>query len=1074
MTYSQIASSIQKAAAIAARTPHNPEAKLRELVSPLWEDFLKRQQLTLAFEPRDEYVLANGTPDTVYNRLILEYKKPGVIKPDNDKNRVVIAKVQGYIDDLAKKEGWRAERLLGVAFDGETFLFIRKGRRWIVQNPVSVTAESVEDFLTNLEKLTGGLPLLPEYLIRDFAVGVSEGNAAVPAIKAFYSSLRSSLDPKVRTFFEQWGLQFSEVHGSIEAKKFDADEHLKLYGFSKDERKDFDFLAFFFALDTYYAVLMKLLAYQVVGHYSMSSLVGLPLAHWEDLDGSSLKDKIGEIEEGGIFRSLGIRNFLEGDLLSWYLRTWNKGTESVIRDIVNRLNRYDPQTMELFPDETRDILKKLYQFLVPKQLRHDLGEYYTPDWLAERCLNQVGYGPDTTDLLKKRILDPGCGSGTFLVLAIKRAREHANRKGVDPRETLDQITKNIVGFDLNPLAVISARTNYLLAIGDLLKHKKGEITIPIYLCDSINPPSARKQSDLLDLEAGQYRISTSVGTFRFPDVLVKKEHIQAVTVILEDGVKRGLSRDLLLAHVESELNDKDLTKAKFERALGETYEKLLDLERKGINGIWARIIKNAFAPLFMKRFDLIIGNPPWVNWEDLPQSYRDQTKVLWEDFGLFSLKGQDARLGGGKKDISMLMMYVAIDRYLKENGKLCFVITQSLFKTQGAGDGFRRFRLGQAGPFFKVEQLDDMVELQPFEGATNRTSVVLCLKGEKTKYPLPYLLWRKKERGRIDLESTFDEVKSNTLRRNLKAQPIGQSETSPWVCGKPKALIAVRKVIGRADYTAYAGSCTWLNGVYWGTVKPSRKGFVRFANLFDEGKIKIPEVVTEIESILVYSLLRGREVHRWHSEPESSLIVSQNPQERTGYEEKWMKNNAPKTLEYLHGFKNLLLGRSGYKKYLSGEPFYSIYNVSEKTFAPFKVVWKEQSSELECAVVSSVEGRTIVPDHKLMLVPFDNLDEAHYVCAILNSSIARYVVSAYTISTQQSTHILENVRIPKYKPSADCHKELARLSKECHEKVSNAIEVSVLEEQIDACAAELWGLTNDEVNDISESLEETR
>ena len=35
-------------------------------------------------------------------------------------------------------------------------------------------------------------------------------------------------------------------------------------------------------------------------------------------------------------------------------------------------------------------LKKLYQYLVPKQLRHDLGEYYTPDWLAERLLNQLG------------------------------------------------------------------------------------------------------------------------------------------------------------------------------------------------------------------------------------------------------------------------------------------------------------------------------------------------------------------------------------------------------------------------------------------------------------------------------------------------------------------------------------------------------------------------------------------------------------------------------------------------------------------------------------------------------------
>ena len=139
-------------------------------------------------------------------------------------------------------------------------------------------------------------------------------------------------------------------------------------------------------LDTYYGLLMKLLAYQVVGFYTLKNVTGLVLAEWERLDSAILKEKLTELEEGGIFRSLGIRNFLEGDLLSWYLNNWNDPIEKAIRGIIERLNQYDPETMELVPDETRDILKKLYQFLVPKQIRHDLGEYYTPDWLAERCL----------------------------------------------------------------------------------------------------------------------------------------------------------------------------------------------------------------------------------------------------------------------------------------------------------------------------------------------------------------------------------------------------------------------------------------------------------------------------------------------------------------------------------------------------------------------------------------------------------------------------------------------------------------------------------------------------------------
>lgn len=1077
--YTNIAKSIKNSAVIAASTPNHPESKLRELVSPFWDECIRSKRINLNFIPRDERLLANGRADTVFNRLILEYKKPGTIKDENVKNRKLIAQVEGYIEDLAKEERWKEERLLGVAFDGDYFLFIRKVGRWIHEEPIPVSAESVERFLLTLEKLTAKAALVPDNLIRDFAIGSGARNyIASNAIKAFYFTLTQNINPRVKVFFEQWALQFAEVHGAIENKKFDAEILFTSYGFKKNELKNFDFLSFFFALDTYYALLMKMLAYQVVGFYTLKDIAGLPLAEWEILDSYTLKEKMGKLEDGGIFRSdpLNIRNFLEGDLLSWYINDWNASIEKAIRDIIERLNQYDPETMELVPDETRDILKKLYQFLVPKQIRHDLGEYYTPDWLAERCLNQVGYGVKEKDLIKKRLLDPGCGSGTFIVLAIKRAKEHAKLYGIDPVETLTQITRNIVGFDLNPLAVISARTNYLLAIADLLKYKKSEITIPIYLCDSINPPNAEKQKSLIDPDIGHYLIKTSVGEFRFPDVLVKRELIQKVSVMLEDGVKKRLTRERFLERVHTELKtEKD--KGKIDPVLGKTYEKLLDLEEKGINGIWGRIIKNAFAPFFVGQFDFAVGNPPWVNWEDLPQSYRDQTKKLWQSYGLFSLTGHAARLGGGKKDISMLMMYVAIDKYLKDKCKLCFVITQTLFKTQGAGDGFRNFRIGEKGTPFRIDQVDDMVELQPFEGATNKTAVVLCTKGEQTKYPIPYLLWKKKEKGKLELDYSFEETIEVTVRYNLKAQPIGGSDTSPWMSAKPKALNAIQKVIGKAAYSAMAGSCTWLNGVYWGNVNSSKKGFVKFTNLFDEGKIKVDSVEEEIETTLVYPLLRGREVERWRSSPSTCIIVSQNPKERTGYDLKWMKAHVPKTLAYFERFESVLVKRSGYKKYLEGEPFYSIYNVNEDTFAQYKVVWKALANGSQAVVVSStlVSGdlKVIIPEHNTMFVPFDNENEAHFFCSLINSSIASFIITGY-ISWFYSTHVLDNIKIPKYDIKNNIHQDLVHLSKQCHEKTAVGIDVIDIEEQIDEIAAELWCLSKDELKEIKESLKEMK
>lgn len=1071
---------IKEAIKIAHNTPNNPEGKLRELVAPIWDECLRACNIRLNFTPRDERMLANGKPDTVFNRLILEYKKPFVIHSDNNKNRKLISQVQGYIVDLANEERWKEDRLLGVAFDGDHFLYLqrKKSNSWLIGEPIPVNAESIKQFILYLEKLTSKAALIPGNLITDFALGGKSTNfIASNTIKAFYFTILNNKNERVKVFFDQWAIQFSEVHGSFENKKFDAETLFKSYGFKKQEQKDFNFLAFFFALDTYYAVLMKLLAYQVVGFYVLKHVVGLPLSDWENLDSDSLKNKVAQLEEGGIFRNLGIRNFLEGDLLSWYLNDWNNSIYQSISKIIERLNQYDPETMELIPDETRDILKKLYQFLVPRVIRHDLGEYYTPDWLAERCLDLVGYGPKVDKLLEKRILDPGCGSGTFVILGIKRAKEHARSKNIDPSTTLSQITKNIIGFDLNPLAVISARTNYLLAVADLLPYRKDEITIPIYLCDSICPPSAIESPDLFGGSGGSFIIKTSVGVFSFPEFLIKKEMIQKVTLMLEESVKNHLSKEKF---IEKVIKDFQITEKidiqNLSDVLGETYLKLVELEQKGINGIWARIIKNAFAPLFVGQFNFIVGNPPWVNWEDLPNAYRDQTKSLWIKYGLFSLSGHEARLGGGKKDISMLMTYVAIDKYLKDHHKLCFIITQTLFKTQGAGDGFRRYQLGTNDIHFKLEYIDDMVDLQPFEGATNFTSLFLVIKNSITNYPIPYTLWQKKIGESIGIDLSLPDVIAKTIRKKFHAQPVNKSDKcAPLMTARLRSLQISSKVLGNSYYSGFAGCTTWLNGVFFGTYEKGSKKVVLFKNDFDDGKIKVKNVIAEIEDTLLFPLLRGRDFNRWDYSISTSVILTQNPKTKFGFDETWMLKNVPKTLDYLCTFKDVLQNRSGYKKYLKGKPFYSIYNVSENTMSPFKVVWKALASKSQAVVVSSSiinhTKKVVIPEHNTIFIPCYTLIEAHYLCAVLNSAISSFVFLSY-VALFFSTHILENLNIHKYDSNNTIHNELSKLSNLAHERTSAGIQISDLEEQIDELNAELWGLTKQELKDIKDSLEE--
>ena len=150
-----------------------------------------------------------------------------------------------------------------------------------------------------------------------------------------------------------------------------------------------------------------------------------------------------------------------------------------------------------------------------------------------------------------------------------------------------------------------------------------------------------------------------------------------------------------------------------------------------------------------------------------------------------------------------------------------------------------------------------------------------------------------------------------------------------------------------------------------------------------------------------------------------------------------------------------------------------MYNVGPYTFAPFKVVWREQSSLLTAAVVEAPKvGKTVVPDHKLMLCACESAEEAHHVCALLNSSPAQFIVKSYAIETSISTHVLNYVRIPKFNPKDKVHARLAESSAACHAAVGSASDekMAALETANDELAAQLWNLSAPELKDIKFSL----
>ncbi|MFQ6100363.1 MAG: Eco57I restriction-modification methylase domain-containing protein, partial [Anaerolineae bacterium] len=716
--------------------------------------------------------------DAVYGHAVIEYKRPGRLA-EKDYPSTLAGQIARYLTNLARRAGGKAkqvealERMVGVGLDGEQILFLRysaTGRKresplpplpgtqiafldsplllagegpevrvpggFQMVGPVPVGRESVELLLLYLRSLSRK-PLTPEALAADFG---PQGDAAPRLVNVFYTALQAHRDhPRVATFFAEWDRIFGIVYGEELGKaERDTPELAALYRMVdnrgrgkarpypqgdrkgaplKGDRKGAPLLKpLFFAVHTYYALLMKFLAVELASLQG-GALVGSFVAALPAATEKQLRRELTNLENGGTFALLGINNFLEGDFFGWYLDAWDTqppaGSEPAgglladgIRALARTLADFEPATTTLEPEHTRDLLKKLYQYLVPRKLRHDLGEYYTPDWLAERLLNQVGYKGEPD----KRLIDPGCGSGTFLILALRRLRQYGADHLIPPADVLDAALRNIVGFDLNPLSVIAARTNYLLALGDLLRYRRGPVDLPVYMCDSILTPTERA-----DIFGKSYRLHTVVGDFEIPSETVAANEMGDLSSLLEACVRDEYEPEEFLARARRELT---LSQPMTETALEALYRRFLTLQQEGRNGLWARLIKNAFAPVLVGEFDFVVGNPPWVNWESLSGEYREATNGVWEKYEMQArADGEQFALGKVKRDISMLFTFVCIDKYLRPKGRLGFVITQTVFKTR-SGEVFRAFRVGPDVPF-RVTHVDDMVALQPFQVATS-------------------------------------------------------------------------------------------------------------------------------------------------------------------------------------------------------------------------------------------------------------------------------------------------------------------------------------------------------------------
>ena len=884
-------------------------------------------------------------------------------------------------------------------------------------------------------------PLSPDLLVKDLGKGNS---VAASFVKALYRKLMSNKDPKVTAMLNVWKKHFEEVCGyRIQKPKFDLTQIER--SFQVESPCHFEKLLF--SIHTYYALIVKLLAFRALRFYVTKQEMSFSEFTSHDLD--LLRAKLREVESGKVFGHLGLVNFVGADFFAWYLDAWDENIATCVQKAIEILYSYKL----IWNNQAQDLLRRLYYDLIPKNVRHRLGEYYTPKWLAQLVISETGFRGDPN----LRFLDPGCGSGTFLVLLISKIKEQSELNGFDKSDTLNKILKNVVGFDLNPLAVLTARVNYLIALGDLLSHKKKRIRIPIYLCDSIVLPTAQQT-----LHDKVYTVETPLGQFAVTAELLKKEQLERLLSIFERCAEKGASLDEFEHKLKAySLNGKhkELFRNLYEQAMIQKSDNLLRLSVK--------LVRDAFAPLLLGRFDYVIGNPSWINWDSLPKGYRDVVREIYQKYGLIK---RAPKVGAIKIDISILSTYVAVDKYLKNFGMLAFVITQTVFVSRSA-EGFRQFKLSGNMPI-RVLKVHDMVELRPFEGAQNRTAVVLMRKGEETSYPVPYTIWRKKSKI-LNSEETLDTVKRKISFDSLLAAPLSDDPMSPWAVGSQSLLRSLKRATkGEQIYHSREGVNTaGGNSMYW--VHVSRKlpsGNLVITNLSDVGRRKAPKAEDiEVEPELIYPLVRGRDLKRWAVNFADIYIITPHTK-TTGMHalpEDELKSMFPKTHEFftdsrvepfIKGRRALIMRWGGTTRH-----WYSLFEIGPYTFSSYKVLYKgEVATDLVATVASTISSeflkdKMVIPDQTVHFIPLENPDEAYYVCALLNSSYIRTLYKSLRYK-HPSTFLLEYVMLPKFDKKSELHREIAMISKDLHVETikTNAEAIAHLEAKLDLLAPNLF------------------
>ena len=744
-----------------------------------------------------------------------------------------------------------------------------------------------------------------------------------------------------------------------------------------------------------------------VRHTYLTTVIGIVVQASFGIDIRQLAERDAEdlLRGRELRNATGLQGVVESDFFAWPSEV---GGLPLVRAIARRVARFD------WSGAGADVAAILYESVIPSEERRQLGEYYTPAWLARTMVEEL-----VTDPLEQRVLDPACGSGTFIVEAVRRVIGAARESGARPDEVFGKLRDSVIGIDVHPVAVHLARAAWSLAARTAIEAAADtSISVPIYLGDALQ--LRFRTGDMFAEHEVRIEVEDERNSaLAFPVSLVERANdfdslINDVSAAIESGDDPHIA-----------LDDNGISDPAEREILSESISTMERLHSEGSDHIWAYYIRNLVRPVALSRskVDVIVGNPPWLNYNQTASALR--TELERQSKNLY-----DIWVGGRyatHQDVAGLFFARSVDLYLKDGGVIGMVMPHSALQT----GQYRKWRTGlwnsrqqmrTLSVDFGVKRAWDLERLEPNTFFPVPSSVAFARRtgevGEATALS-----------GRV--ERWMGEAGSHDVRRGhvgiTDTSEIGESPYAGYsrqgASIVPRCLFFVNETESRA--VIRAGQTI--------TVNPRRgsQDKVPWKNL-DLSAIS----EQTIETSHVYDVHLGETVVPYATLPPLKAVLPVRQTEdripmdangvggvRLGGLERrmrgrwqtvsglWEENKAQAN-------RLNLLGQLDYIHKLSSQ----LEWMKDPKDRPVRVVYT--SAGIPTAAI--LEDNNTIVDYKLFWIACKDIEEAHYLLTIINSDILEVSVNKYTTPnwsgrTRDLQKHLWKLPIPEFDAGNDLH-----------------------------------------------------